>query len=157
MKLKEIKGLFIIDYGAPSPRIISSDNELLVAFNVDKNSMGMECINSDDLFDTVVLGLKFSICLKYTFGIPGNETISGHPYYSLGLECCAFYEMENSDWIEQLKNIDRVHPSYNIEKWNNFKHYIITFHDNMFECVAKGYEVVENVHLFLNQDYFSQL
>jgi hypothetical protein len=38
MELIEIKGLFEMDYGSPSPTILSNDNELFIAFYADKES-----------------------------------------------------------------------------------------------------------------------
>ncbi len=65
------------------------------------------------------------------------------PYYKLGLRSCSFYELKNSDLIKELEKIDQIHPYYNADKWKKFKHFILTFHDNMFECVAKEFEIRE--------------
>lgn len=135
MKLIEKNGFFNIDYGAPLPIIISSDNDLYISFYVDDSS--------ETEFKEKRLVMKFNLCLKYTFGMPGNETIYGHSYSKLGLESGAFYELKNSDLIEQLKEIDKIHSYYNHDKWKMYKHYILTFHDNMFECVAIDFEILK--------------
>jgi hypothetical protein len=83
--------------------------------------------------------------------MPGNETIDGHPYYKLGMQSCSFYELRNSDFIKSLQDIDKVHPEYNPESWKAYKHYIITFHDNMFECIAKDFEIREENTSLYNQ------
>lgn len=150
MELVEIKGLFEMDYGAPLPIILSSDNELLVAFFIDKENayaIPQEC----DIYDAGVLTLEFKQCLKYTFGMPGNESMYGHPYSKLGMQACSFYELRNSDLIESLREIDKIHPFYNSERWKMYKHYILTFHDNMFECVARGFEIIEEKTSFYNE------
>jgi len=36
MELIEIKGVFSMDYGSPCPTILSNDNELFIAFYLDK-------------------------------------------------------------------------------------------------------------------------
>jgi hypothetical protein len=44
-----------------------------------------------------------------------------------------------------------VHPYYDPHKWEKYKHYILTFHDNMFECVAKNFEIREGNTSLYNQ------
>lgn len=143
MELIEIKGLFEMDAGAPSPIILSNDNELLVSFYGNKDSDISELHRRNTVYDAGIFILKFKSFLKYSFGLPSNETIQGHPYFKLGLSVYSFYELKNSDLIRFLQNIERTHPYYNPEKWKEYKHYILTFHDNMFECVAEGFEVSE--------------
>lgn len=131
MKLHEIKGLFNMDSGAPSPIITSNDNEFCVCFYIDNGD--------DNNLDICIL--KFPHYLIYIFGMPSNETLHGHFYNKLGIESYAFYELIDSDLIKQLKDMDKCHPYYHSEKWKEYHHYIITFHDNMFECVAKSYSI----------------
>jgi hypothetical protein len=134
MKLTPIEGAFEMDYGAPRPLIIANDQYLLVAFQGD----------ADTLEEEYVIGMKFSGPRKHRFGIPGNETIFGHPYYQQGLRAAGFYELENSDWIAELQEIARVHRYHNPDTWTKLKHYILTFHDNMFECVAESSTILDS-------------
>jgi hypothetical protein len=61
----------------------------------------------------------------------------------------SFYELRGSDLIKSLQDIERMHPNYNYQKWEMYKHYILTFHDNMFECIAQGFEIrEENTSLY---------
>ena len=151
MELFEIKGLFEMDCGSPSPMVISNDNELFVAFYANRQTDTVEPHERNMVYDTGIFALKFRLYLKYTFGLPSNETIEGHPYYKLGMKSFAFYELKDSDLIKQLESIEKVHPYYTPSKWIDYKHYILTFHDNMFECVAKGFEIrEENVSIYYN-------
>ncbi|TRX34097.1 hypothetical protein [Flavobacterium restrictum] len=151
MELIEIKGLFEMDYGAPSPTILSNDNELFVAFYADKKKSSVVPQERNIIYDTGIFALKFKRYLKYTFGIPSNETINSHPYSKLGMESCSFYELIDSDYIKSLQDIEKMHPGYNPKKWNMYKHYILTFHDNMFECIAEGFEIREENTSLYNQ------
>lgn len=151
MELIEIKGLFEMDYGAPSPTILSNDNELFITFYKDKESTSVIPQERNTIYDTGILALKFKRYLKYTFGIPGNETIHGHPYSKLGMQSCSFYELTNSDLIQSLKDIEKVHAYYDPKNWEMYKHYILTFHDNMFECIAQGFEIREENTSIHNQ------
>lgn len=149
MELIEIKGLFEMDCGSPSPMIVSNDSELFIAFYSYKQSTTLEPQERNTVYDTGIFALNFKSYLKYSFGLPSNETIEGHPYYKLGIKSFAFYELKGSDLIKQLEDIEKVHPYYTPDKWTDYKHYILTFHDNMFECVAKGFEIrEENVSIY---------
>jgi len=34
--------------------------------------------------------------------------------------------------------MNRVHPNHNASRFGALRHFVFTFHDNMFECVAHG-------------------
>jgi hypothetical protein len=86
MELIEIKDLFEMDTGSPSPSIISNDNELFIAFYAKKESTSAIPQMRNTVYDTGIFALKFERCLKYTFGIPGEETMHGHPYSKYGMK-----------------------------------------------------------------------
>ena len=140
-----------MDHGAPSPTILSNDIELFIAFYADKENASTIPQERNMIYDTGIFALKFTGYLKYIFGIPGDETIYGHPYSKLGMQSYSFYELRNSDLIKSLQDIEKVHPEYNAERWKMYKHYILTFHDNMFECIAQGFEIKEENTSLYNQ------
>ncbi len=151
MELTEIKGIFDMNYGAPSPIIISNDSELYVSFYTNKETDSIDPYKRNIVYDTGVITLKFKIYLKYIFGIPGNETIEGHPYSKFGMKSYSFYELKESPLINEVQSIEKGHPYFDEKKWTKYKHYIITFHDNMFECIAQDYEIMKekNTPLYL--------
>ena len=63
----------------------------------------------------------------------------------------SFYELSNSDLIENLRNMDKGHQYYNDEKWEKYKHYILTLHDNILECVSREFEIIEENTSVYNQ------
>jgi hypothetical protein len=65
----------------------------------------------------------------------------GHPYHKLGLRSYSFYELLDSDLVKSLDDTQKVHPFYNPKQSYLGNHYIITFHDSMFECVATDFEI----------------
>ena len=138
-----------MDSGAPSPIILSNDNDLFVAFYVDMDDLFSVPQERNVIYDTGIFSLKFKSFLKYTFGMPGNETIQGHPYAKLGMRSYSFYELKDSDLIKSLQDIDRFHPYYDGRKWKKYKHYIITFHDNMFECIAQDFSLEKKTPHFI--------
>ena len=138
-----------MDRGAPSPTIISNDTELFISFYVDKPTASLEPQERNVIYDIGIIGIKFKLYLKYTFGLPGNETLQSHPYNKLGIRSFSFYELNNSNLIRELEGIDKMHPYYDAKKWRTYKHYVLTFHDNMFECIAKDFEIrEENTSLY---------
>ncbi|PWG78231.1 hypothetical protein [Pararcticibacter amylolyticus] len=152
MRLVEIKGLFEMDAGAPSPLIISNDTELVVCFYVD-NEVMTDLSERNTGYEIGVVVIKFKGYLYYNFGLPGNETLRGHPYYKLGIKSFGFYELLDSDLINKLKQIEKVHPYYNAAKWDGFRHFILTFHDNMFECVSSEFDVIREEMSVYNKAY----
>ena len=35
--------------------------------------------------------------------------------------------------------INSVHPQYDADGWRQFQHYLLAFHDQTLECVARAY------------------
>jgi len=77
----------------------------------------------------------------FRFGIANDEVFSGLPLWEKGLEGYRAHIIENSSWIEELKNINKVHPRYNEDHWKDEKHYALLFHDEIFEIIAKDYKL----------------
>jgi hypothetical protein len=149
MKLIELIGQVYIDNGAPMPLVISNDTELFVTFYGPQHINSDIPVQLDPVVHTGTVIIHFDRYLKYAFGMPGNESIFFHRYTKLGLSSFSFFELEDSPMIKELQDIDRQHPYYNGSKWDNYKHFILTFHDNMFECVAQGFHIEhKNTALF---------
>jgi hypothetical protein len=148
MELIKIKGVFKMDSGAPMPLVISNDDSLFVIFNNDVDP----AVDLEDESKTV---LKFNHYMKYKFGLPSDETLSGHPYYSLGLKPYSFFELKGSDFIVELMEVDSTHPNYTSSRWDSFRHFIITFHDNTFECVAKDFNATTITHDIRHQAIYA--
>ncbi len=89
----------------------------------------------------------FRRCLAHRFGPPNDEALEGHPLYGRGLEMYGAHLVARSSWISELERRNRVHRSHNPELYANWKHYVLCFHDETFECIAEGHsiEVVEGV------------
>lgn len=85
--------------------------------------------------------IEFKQCRFSRTGPPSDETIAGHPYYKYGMNSCGFYELESSDLIQSLINVDQIHSRHNLARWKTYKHFILTFHDSIFECVATEFEI----------------
>lgn len=141
-----------MEAGAPSPIVISNDTELVVYFYTDNEDV-TDLSERNTGYDTGVVVIRFKGYIYYNFGLPGNETLRGHPYYKLGMKSFGFYQLLDSDLINKLKQIEKVHPYYNAAKWDGYRHFILTFHDNMFECVSSGFDVTGEEMSVYHQAY----
>jgi hypothetical protein len=74
----------------------------------------------------------FEDCLISRFGYPNDEGLGGHPLYAKGLTSYAFGEVVNSSWSSTLE--EESLPTSTV--MGKERHFIITFHDSMFECLA---------------------
>lgn len=80
--------------------------------------------------------IQFEGCSLTKFGYPNDEALPGHPLYSKGLSYYGVYEVRNSLWGRQTAEMNRV--SFPNTPDFNEKHFIFTFHDSTFECLAAG-------------------
>jgi hypothetical protein len=85
-----------------------------------------------------VVIVNFKSCLISRFGHPNDEALVGHPLYKAGLGFYGVFEVNNSSWDNEIRSQNRVaFPNFNMPKR---RHFIITFHDSMFECIAASAE-----------------
>ena len=47
----------------------------------------------------------------------------------------------HSRWLAQEEKINQVHPQYNPDRWKTRKHYLLSFRDKTFECLASDYTI----------------
>lgn len=145
-KVVPLEGFPQSSIGAPCPAVIATEHSLTLIFFVeeqdpdwDGTSMRMVSVNSTDEVGTVVQFERPSI---HTLGPPNDEAFGGHRLAKKGLQPYGAFEVIDSEWIQLLEKMNSVHCRHDREKFLNGKrHFIITFHDSVFECVAHGYEV----------------
>jgi hypothetical protein len=77
----------------------------------------------------------------YYHGSPNDEAFSGHPLSKRGLTPYGAFEIKNSTWIRQLMEMNRVHPHHKDESFSACRHFVLSFHDSTFECVASSYSL----------------
>ena len=122
------------DIGAPMPHLLANGYRTFLLFYLkDSYSEGSRT-------ESVAL-VQFHRCLSAKLGDPNEEVFHGHPLEGKGLEPYTAQIVRNSKWIHELEAINKVHSPYNPEFWRSLNHYILWFHDDTFECVAKSYEV----------------
>jgi hypothetical protein len=91
--------------------------------------------------DGAVVLVELIRAIKSQFGYPNDEALGGHPLYQSGLKHYGVFEVENSSWLEQTRKQNAVcFP--NADRWGkNLHHFVFTFHDSTFECLAEDLKV----------------
>ena len=87
---------------------------------------------------STVLGLKFdSRLVKY--GSPNDEARGGHSLAKYGLGYYGLYQVQNSPWIKEQIETNKVHPRHSDDLFEGLKHFIACFKDVMLEVTSKSY------------------
>ncbi|WP_198679991.1 hypothetical protein [Aureibaculum luteum] len=141
-KVQELKDFPQSSVGAPIPVVLASELNVAVAYYLNDIPKGwdgsnikmVDATNSDEPLAIVV----FDLCSAHYFGPPNDEAFSGHPLANRGLEPYGNFEIINSSWIRKLEKMNSVHPYHDKKRFvENKRHYILTFHDSIFECIAQ--------------------
>jgi hypothetical protein len=83
--------------------------------------------------------LHFEDVLYYAMGYPNDEALKAHPLYANGLGFYDFHLVENSPLIADLDLRNQVHERHVAGAYvKRFRHWIITFHDETLEVVARN-------------------
>jgi hypothetical protein len=83
--------------------------------------------------------LHFEGVLYYAMGYPNDEVLNAHPLYANGLGFYGFHVVENSPLIADLDRRNQVHERHVAGAYmKRFRHWIITFHDETLEVVARN-------------------
>ena len=83
--------------------------------------------------------VRFTLPRASSFGPPNDEAFAGHPLAARGLEPYGAFEVKQPSWIRALERMNAVHANHEPEHFARFRHFVFTFHDTTFECVATGY------------------
>ena len=81
--------------------------------------------------------VEFKRVTSVKIGSPNDEVLRGHPLWGSGLESYSAHEVKNSLWITELMEVDRAHERFDESQWTGRHHFMLTFHDETLECVAK--------------------
>lgn len=132
--------------GAPLPHVISSGHKTFLIYytgEIDPAWDGTYVKIIDPAKEELLLlaVVEFIHCYAYKFGGANDEVIHGHPLWGRGLEPYGAHIIHNSRWIKEEEKINSVHRYYKAERWKKINHYLLLFHDEMFECLAEGFKI----------------
>jgi len=131
--------------GAPNPLVVSDGLTVVLAYYVqdtppDWDGSWARMVGPTTDGEPAAL-IRFDICLAHQLGPPNDEAFAGHPLASRGLEPYGAFEIIASSWIRGLERRNRVHPAHRPESYAAFRHLVLAFHDQTFECVCKSFSV----------------
>jgi hypothetical protein len=119
------------DVGAPMPALAAAEHHLEVGYIARPRGEDEEKI-------AVV---RFGKPYAHFFGPPNDEAFEGHPLAGRGLEPYGAFRVEASSWIRRLERMNSVHEYHRPEAFAELSHFVLTFHDTTFECVAASFEL----------------
>ena len=132
--------------GAPIPTLLQYEHHVLVAYYIEQidsdwDGKSIRSVNQNSETEVVAV-VRFDTSATM-FGPPNDEAFHGHPLASRGLRPYRFFEIHNSSWIRSLERMNSVHPNHNEKKFlSRWRHFILSFHDTTFECVALDFELL---------------
>lgn len=118
--------------GAPTPIVFADDGSVLLAYRTAQPDEEWAII-------------EFPGASAHYFGSPNDETLNGHPLHERGLGFYGIFEVRDSSWIRTLERMNRVHPQHDPRRFAALRHFVFTFHDRCFECVAQGLKLVTSL------------
>ncbi|MEJ0058949.1 MAG: hypothetical protein WDM79_04915 [Terricaulis sp.] len=126
--IRELSDVPQMDPGSPTPQVTwNALAPLLLAYQLPDDSTAT---------------IAFDLGLACKIGPPNDETLHGHPLYAFGLSHYAASEVLNSPWLAEIRERNRVHDSHSDAMFDKFRHFIWTFHDETFECLAQSYRLI---------------
>ena len=139
----ELKDIPQSSVGAPCPMVLADEHHLYVFYYLqntpeDWDGSTVRVVGPETRGEPVAI-ITFSGFIAYYHGCPNDETFSGHPLYKKGLGPYGAYEIKKSSWIRRLMEMNRVHPCHKDSNFEDYRHFILSFHDTTFECIAENY------------------
>jgi hypothetical protein len=135
-----LKRPFAVPIVWDSPWTRSSDFRVFYC-GINHSKIAYNCLLADaPAFKQIaIIGLTCTYAIRCGGG--NDEVIEGHSLYGCGLDTCAAFTVQNSDWIRSEIEIHKVHPQFHESHWNDYQHFLWTFHDGQVEVIAKDYYV----------------
>ncbi len=119
----------LMSVGSPCPTVYATEWDVSLSYYLEKG---------DGLGDWALF--RFEQVVAHYLGPPDEEVLEKHPLTNRGLFRFGAFQVFNSSWIIQLQSLTKD-SDYHQELFGKSNHYIIAFHDSIFECAAKSYSV----------------
>ena len=132
--------------GAPNPILLAGEHDLLLTYYLEDTPEGWDGTSVRGVGTATegepVAVVNFKRCTAHMFGPPDDEAFSGHPLAQRGLGPYGVFEIRNSSWVRKLEKMNAVHPQHDKHRFMaNKKHFVFSFHDTTFECIAESFSV----------------
>jgi hypothetical protein len=135
------------DAGAPLPHLVQSESRAFLAFFLARRTPGWDggsVVMVDPLArDPAPMGVvEWLDCKGALLGGLSDEAANGHRLWQRGLSDVGLYqaaEVANSCWVADLERASQVHPRHDAAANPKYRHFVLGFHDSIFECLASGW------------------
>ncbi|MEM8945461.1 MAG: hypothetical protein AAGD11_09770 [Planctomycetota bacterium] len=157
-RLLEIEKIPACDIGAPLPSVVATEHYTALCYIAKQpppEGWHGQYTNlvSHDSPDSPVILVEFRICADTRFGwFPDENTCGNHPLSPKGLQPYSAYEVANSSWVKELARLEAGNRDRSLLSMH---HYVLTFHDTTFECVADSFAV--RTHMGSVQDALANI
>jgi hypothetical protein len=134
------------DAGAPCPHVVSSAGRTLLVYLVAERDRAWDGTTvrvvdpASPARERLAL-VEFVGCYAHRFGGPNDEVLHGHPLYGRGLDPYGAHLVANSHWIAAERLTNSAHSQFRPERWEQLRHYLLLFHDDTFECLARDHSI----------------
>jgi hypothetical protein len=133
------------DTGAPLPHLVSNGSRaFIVCFasqpDPDWDGTYVTVVSPADENPSLFVVIELWGCHDIRLGGPNDEAMHGHPLHGKGLAGYQAHEVLNSAWIEDAIKVNSVHPQHSDAPFRQLHHYVLLFHDEMAEALARGIE-----------------
>jgi hypothetical protein len=130
--------------GAPMPLVVANEHSVVLAYLLQDadptwDGTSVRVLNHESAEPAAMV--RFQMAYAHYFGMPNDEAFEGHPLHARGLEPYSVARIENSSWIRQLAEMNSVHEHHSASAFAHLQHFIFAFHDSVFECVARSFEL----------------
>lgn len=148
-RVRALRGISQSSAGAPIPVVLRDEHSVAVAYYVDRidptwdGSAPPRAVSPTTTEEQIAI-VHFKGCLACFSGPPNDEAFEGHPLASRGLEPYGAFEVLSSSWIREMERRNEVHRNHRGGWLAEYGHWALTFHDSIFECVAREF-VVEQI------------
>jgi hypothetical protein len=133
------------DVGAPLPHLISNGSRAFAVCLADQpdpnwDGTSVTVVSPAGARPALFVVIELRGCAEVRFGGPNDEAIAGHPLHGRGLTAYRAHEVVNSAWIADAIQVNSVHPRHSDAPFRQLHHYVLPFHDEMLEALARGIE-----------------
>jgi len=129
--------------GAPCPLVLANEGRVIVLYHRHVVEPGWDgttarMVGPSSAGEPAAIA-RFERVQATMLGPPNDEAFAGHPLASRGLRPYGAFEVLDSSWVRRLERMNAVHPNHLPESYSKCRHFVLTFHDSVFECVARSY------------------
>ena len=128
--------------GSPWPVVVATEHGVAIGYESEElTALELTAVRRLGPQDRAEVSAIISFpAYAHLFGPPNDEAFGGHPLFARGLRPYGAFEVLNSSWVRALERMNRVHPNHQRERHLRRRHFVLSFHDSTFECVADRYE-----------------